>query len=160
MTRRPGEVEPRRRKKGRRDPWRAGWYDGPFSIGAYASGSSEIMGAHAAGFRRRRNGRRAVTVGPIRRVLSMIVLGLSLTQASPAWSQTGEPPSTRYLVIKDVNLRARPTTRSAKTGQLKKGQTVAALGLTKDGWAGMSRKARAATILSTSLTWFLSSTVH
>ncbi len=92
------------------------------------------MGAHAAGFRRRRNGRRAVTVGPIRRVLSMIVLGLSLTQASPAWSQTGEPPSTRYLVIKDVNLRARPTTRSAKTGQLKKGQTVAALGLTKDGW--------------------------
>ena len=75
-----------------------------------------------------------MTAGLTRRILPMILLGLSLTWGWPAPAQTGKPPSVRYLAIKNVNLRAKPTTKSAKTGQLKKGQTVEALGLTKDGW--------------------------
>ena len=75
-----------------------------------------------------------MTAGLTRRILPMILLGLSLTWGWPAPAQTGKPPSVRYLAIKDVNLRAKPTTKSAKMGQLKKGQTVEALGLTKDGW--------------------------
>jgi len=97
------------------------------------------MRASAAGFRRR-DGRRAMMAGPARCILSMIVLGLSLAWGCPARAQTGKPPSVRYLAIKDVNLRAKPTTKSAKTGSLKKGQkTVEALGITKDGWLNVKQ---------------------
>ena len=94
------------------------------------------MRARAAGFKRRRDGRPAMTAGCI---LSMIVLGLSFTWGCPAGAQTGKPPSVRYLAIKDVNLRAEPTTKSAKKGKLKKGQTVEALGLTKGGWLNVKQ---------------------
>jgi hypothetical protein len=73
-----------------------------------------------------------------------MVLGLSLTPACPVQAQTGgeaasrDPARARYLTMKDVNLRAKPTTRSAKTGQLKKGQTVEVLGVTKDGWLNVN----------------------
>ena len=96
------------------------------------------MRASAVGFRRR-DGRRAMTAGPVRCILSMIVLGLSLAWGCPARAQTGKPPSVRYLAINDVNLRAKPTTNSAKTGNLKKGQTVEALGITKDGWLNVKQ---------------------
>ena len=92
------------------------------------------MRAGAAGWRRPRRGRPSMAAGPTRCVLPMIVLGLSLTWACPAPAQTAGDDASRYLVIKDVNLRARPSTKSAKTGQLKMGQKVEVLGVTKDGW--------------------------
>ncbi|MDP7241911.1 MAG: SH3 domain-containing protein [Rhodospirillales bacterium] len=98
------------------------------------------MGAPAVGFRRSWGGHRLMATRLARCIVLMFVLGLFLTPAWPVAAQTGgkdgarDLPSDRYLAIKDVNLRAKPTTKSAKKGKLKKGQKVEALGLTKDGW--------------------------
>ena len=103
------------------------------------------MRAGAAGFRRPRKGRRSMAAGRTRCRLPMIMLGLSMMSPCPALAQKAgdkvirKPPSTHYLAIKDVNLRAKPTTRSAKTGNLKKGQKVAVFGLTKDGWLNVQQ---------------------
>ena len=96
------------------------------------------MPASAADFRRRHSCG-AMTAGPARCTLSMIVLGLSLAWGCPAQAQMGKPPNVRYLVINDVNLRAKPSTNSARAGGLKKGQTVEALGITKDGWLNVKQ---------------------
>ncbi|MDP6787420.1 MAG: SH3 domain-containing protein [Rhodospirillales bacterium] len=98
------------------------------------------MEAPAAGFRRSWEGHRLTAAGPARCILAMIVLGLFSTLAGPAPARAADKaairpaPSDRYLAVKDVNLRSKPTTRSAKAGKLKKGQKVEALGITKDGW--------------------------
>jgi hypothetical protein len=88
---------------------------------------------------RRRDYCGAMMAGPARCILSMIVLGLSLAWGCPVRAQMGKPPSVRYLVINDVNLRAKPTTNSAKAGGLKKGQTVEVLAITKDGWLNVKQ---------------------
>lgn len=80
----------------------------------------------------------AVATGLTGPVLAVLLAGLMGAAVAAAAERTVlgvavEPAAGRYLVLKDVNLRAAPTTKAKKLGKLEKGARVEAVGAPKDG---------------------------
>jgi len=78
-----------------------------------------------------------VSAGLVGSVLAVLLAVLLWGSAVTAAERTVHgvavtPESGRYLVLKDVNLRDEPTTKSKKLGKLEKGQKVEAVGAPKD----------------------------